>query len=608
MADPKSIPAALCEAAQKGDPLRGFTFVDENSEVFSSFESVAVTAARYAQAMRRLGLRRGDKVALALPKSEEFVCSFLGTMHAGLVPVPMYPPQGLGKLGFYLEHARHILRASESSILITSAQIKTVLGSLIGGTMRAIYTVEELSPDRIEAPVAKFSEEEPAFIQFTSGSTSRPKGVIVTHRNIMANTAFIANALKVTQNDIGCSWLPLYHDMGLIGFVLSPIRNFNSVVLMSPFVFLKRPVEWLRRITRHRATISFSPNFGYGLCASRGRDRDQESLDLSSWRIAGCGAEPIQMSTLERFYERFKSAGFRREALMPAYGLAENTLAVSFASIDQPAAFTRVKLKSLTADGFAVEAEAEDPSAIALVNCGPCLPGQELAIVNSDGAQCAPHQIGEIAVRGPAVMRGYYNDPAATAETIKNGWLHTGDMGFVIDGELFVCGRIKDLIIAAGRNYYPADIEWIASEVPGLRSGRVVAFSLNLSRRNGESEGVILCAESKTRRADRSALAERIRVHVLEHLGLRIDEVVLLERGSLPRTSSGKLQRIKTREMYLEGTLESAGRNEGKIALLGHLITSRWGFLRSRTINLVSKRRPEHNSQSPKSPSESAYS
>jgi fatty-acyl-CoA synthase len=204
-------------------------------------------------------------------------------------------------------------------------------------------------------------------------------------------------------------------------------------------------------------------------------------------------------------------------------------------------------------------------------------------------------------------MSGYYNDPAATAETIKNGWLHTGDMGFVIDGQLFVCGRIKDLIIAAGRNYYPADIEWIASEVPGLRPGRVVAFSLNLSTRN-ESERVILCAESKTRRADRSALAEKIRVHVLEHLGLRVDEVVLLERGSLPRTSSGKLQRIKTREMYLERTLESAGRNEGKIALLGHLISSRWGFLRSRTINLVSKRRPEHNSQSTKSPSESAYS
>lgn len=584
------IPESLCDAALKGDPRRGFTFVDEQGEQFSSFEDLAVLSARYAAALLRQGLQRGDRVALALPKSQEFVGAFLGAMHAGLVPVPMYPPQGVGKLTFYLQHARHILRASESSILITSAQVKTVLGSLIGGTTRAICTVDDLGLDDTQASLAPQSEDSPAFLQFTSGSTSRPKGVVLTHGNLLANIGFILGGLNMKENDVGCSWLPLYHDMGLIGFVLSPIISFSSVVLMSPFVFLKRPVEWLRRITRHRATVSFAPNFGYALCASRVRERDQEALDLSSWRVAGCGAEPIQLSTLERFHARFKSAGFDQKAFMPAYGLAENTLAVSFAPISEPPAAARVKVESLASDGFAAEAASDDGSAVTLVSCGRVLNGQEVAIVNNQGNRCAARQVGEITVRGPAVMKGYYNDPVATAETIRNGWLHTGDIGFLANGELFVCGRIKDLIISAGRNYYPADIEWIAGDVPGLRPGRIVAFSLNRTEGREMSECVVICAESKIKPAEREALGDKIKASVLEHLGLKIDEVLLLDRGALPRTSSGKLQRNQTREMYLAGTLEMPSRDDDKITLIRHLAGSQWGFLKSRISSAVSRR------------------
>lgn len=586
MSAPQSIPAALCNAAAQGDPLRGFTFVGEEGEAFYSFEEVAGQAAMYAAAMLRMGLRPGDRVALALPDNAEFVFSFLGAMHAGLIPVPMYPPQGLGKLGFYLEHARHILRLSESSLLITSSQVKTVLGSLIGGSLRSISTVQALGVDDTQAPLARLRPEDPAFIQFTSGSTSRPKGVVLTYGSLNANMQCIRTGLKMNSDDVGCAWLPLYHDMGLIGFVLTPITNCTPVVLIAPFVFLKRPVEWLRRMTQHRATISFAPNFGYGLCASRVRERDQQALDLSSWRAAGCGAEPIQISTLESFHARFKAVGFKRNAFLLAYGLAENTLAVTFSPLGTPPRSERVRLDELTADGFASAADADDPSAVTVANCGSRFAGHEVAILDGDGNRCAPRQVGEIVLRGPSVMKGYYNNPAATAETIRGGWLYTGDLGFLLDGDLFVCGRIKDLIIVAGRNYHPSDVELVVSNVPGIRTGRVVAFSLAALEDDG-AERVVVCAETKAKQAQYGPIAEQVKSHVLEALGLKVSDVVLLARGCLPRTSSGKLQRNKTRELYLDRKLESASRNEGKLALLWHLAGSQWGFLKKRVSSAV---------------------
>jgi fatty-acyl-CoA synthase len=586
MAAQKSIPAALYDAAAQGDTRRGFTFVGEEGEAFYSFEEMAARAATYAAAMLRTGLRPGDRVALALPDNAEFVFSFLGAMHAGLVPVPMYPPQGLGKLGFYLEHARHILHVSEASLLITSAQVKTVLGSLIGGSLRSIRTVQTLGVDDRQAPLANLRPEDPAFLQFTSGSTSRPKGVVLTYGNLSANTQCIRTGLKMNPDDVGCAWLPLYHDMGLIGFVMTPIANCTPVVLIAPFVFLKRPVEWLRRMTRHRATLSFAPNFGYGLCASRVRERDCETLDLSSWRVAGCGAEPIQISTLESFHARFKGVGFHRKAFVLAYGLAENTLAVTFSPLGTPPRSERVRLDELTADGFASAAETDDSSAVMVANCGHQFEGHEVVILDDDGNRCGSRQVGEIVVRGPSVMKGYYNNPEATAATIKNGWLYTGDLGFLLDGDLFVCGRIKDLIIVAGRNYHPSDVELVVSNVTGIRAGRVVAFSV-ISPEGDDTERVVVCAETKAKQAQYESVEEQVKSRVLETLGLKVSEVALLGRGCLPRTSSGKLQRNKTRELYLNEKLETAARNEGKFVLLWHLAGSQWGFLKKRVSAVV---------------------
>jgi acyl-CoA synthetase (AMP-forming)/AMP-acid ligase II len=590
MTSSRSIPAALCDVAAHGDPRRGFTFIDEGREAFYSFEEVARRAAQYAAAMLRQGLKRGDRVALALPDSAEFVFSFLGAMHAGLVPVPMYPPLGLGKLGFYLTHARHILRDSGASMLITSSQVKSILGSLIGGRLRSISTVDRLGIDNSEAPVARLRAEDIAFLQFTSGSTAQPKGVVLTYGMLDANARCISNGLKMTPDDVGCSWLPLYHDMGLIGFILTPIFTSTPVAVMPPFMFLKRPIEWLRRMTQYRATASFAPNFGYALCASRVRERDLESLDLSNWRVAGCGSEPIQHATIENFSNKFKSAGFKPEAFLLAYGLAENTLAVSFTDVETRPRAERVSVSALTDKHVAETAsEFETESTVNLVSCGRQFPEHEIKIVDEDGEACAPRGVGEIVIRGPSMMSEYYGNPVATRAAIKDGWLHTGDLGFLLDGELFVCGRIKDLIIVAGRNYYPSDIELVVSNVSGVRRGRVVAFSLNGMSSANESEQVIVCAETKMKAAARERLSDEIQARVLESLGLKLSAVAQLERGCLPRTSSGKLQRTKTKQMYLEGTLDRAARNENKLIFLGHLAYSQWSFLKIHVKSLITR-------------------
>jgi acyl-CoA synthetase (AMP-forming)/AMP-acid ligase II len=333
--------------------------------------------------------------------------------------------------------------------------------------------------------------------------------------------------------------------------------------------------------------MSFAPNFGYGLCASRVRDRDLETLDLSDWRVAGCGAEPIQMATIENFSARFASVGFKRTAFVLAFGLAENTLAVSFSPLGSQPRFERIGVETLTSEGLAAPAIDQDESSVVTVACtGSSFPDHEIAILDRHDNHCEPRRVGEIALRGPSMMKEYYNNPEATRTAIKNGWLHTGDLGYLFDNELFVCGRVKDLVIIAGRNYYPSDIESVVSTVPGVRRGRVVAFGLSAAQRTG-TEAVVVCAETKVKESEQEALAARIRSRVLEALGLKVDEIVQLGRGSLPRTSSGKLQRNKTRELYLSGKLETAGHQESKLVLLWHLTGSQWGFFKKRVSSVV---------------------
>jgi fatty-acyl-CoA synthase len=581
----RTIVEALLDSAARY-PGKGYTFVSEKGDSFLSFADLATRAACTGAAMRKHGLGRGDRVALALPDTIEFVTSFLGCMHAGLVPVPMYPPLRLGQLGHYLDHARHILHRAGASMMITAPPIKNVLGSLVDEQLRSITTVAALDIDDAAPAPENTTLDDVAFLQFTSGSTARPKGVTLTYGNLAANAKCITEGLRLGEGDVGCAWLPLYHDMGLIGFVLTPLYSGTPVVFLQPFLFLKQPAEWLRRMTRHRATISFAPNFGYGLCTSRVREKEMASLDLSSWRVAGCGAEPIQRKTLDAFAEHFAPAGFRRRAFLLAYGLAESTLAVSFSPIDEEPVYGEIDFRGLSEDGVARDA-TDGAANVTLANCGHAFEGHEVAILDAEGEPLPEQRVGEIGLRGPSVMKGYWHDQEATNAAMRNGWMLTGDQGFLSNGSLFICGRNKELIIVAGRNYHPADIEWVAAEVTGIRRGRLVAFGVTSVEADGSTvERVVICVESKARGEARERIAAAVKARVLDSLGLKISDVVLLDRASLPRTSSGKLQRTKAREWYLAGQLEKASEDDNALKLARMLVASQWGLLRGRMSSM----------------------
>jgi len=577
-----TIPDAIINAAKESDTDKGYTFIADDgvNEAFFSFQELADTTARYAQALVGLGLQKGDRLGLILPQSKDFVFSFLGAMYAGLTPVPLSPPLNLGQLGFYLEHIKYILKASESSLLVTDPRIKRVLGSLLGGKLKKITTVDEINVGADALAFTPPRADDIAFIQFTSGSTARPKGVGLTHSNLIANAHCIMNlGLHADEHDVACSWLPLFHDMGLIGFVLSPLLARTSAVFLPPLRFLKRPVEWLQMITRHHGTITFAPNFAYGLCTKRIAEHKLEGIDLSRLRVAGCGAEPIELATLENFARKFSAVGFQKKSFLPCYGIAESTLAVTFIGLEESFKADCVSLEKLTQEGAAVPVECDSPGAVKVVCCGKPFTDHEIRITDEHGQTCEERQVGEITLRGPSVMQGYYNNKSATEEVYKDGWLHTGDLGYLQDGALYVCGRVKDLIIISGKNHYPMDIEWTASNVEGVRKGNVIVFGVQEIGRSDER--VVVCAETKAGPASYPDLEKKIKARVREVLGIKINEVVMLKPGSLPKTSSGKLQRRLARKRYLNNELASRSVT-GKIGLLKHLTKSQWQFFKYR--------------------------
>jgi len=600
MYPPPSTLAEAIEQAAKADPTVGFRFVSDDgvpgfgpaaSEASFSYTALDRASARYGGALQALGLEKGDRVAIICPTNEDFVLCFFGALRAGIVPVPIYPPLGLGQLQGYLDNTRHIVAKCGARALVTTAPIKRLLGTVQASapSLEQVVAVEAIRESLETLKPVKVGADDIAFLQYTSGSTSRPKGVALTHGNLMANIKCIMqDGLKVTPEDQGVSWLPLYHDMGLIGFVLAPVVYRIPVVFLPPLLFLKRPIAWFQAITRHKGTVSYAPNFAFALAVKRIKERELEKIDLSTWRVAGCGAEPIRPETLETFAERFAPVGFSAKALLPSYGMAESSLAVSFTELGEGLKTIAVDPARLWGENTVVLSEADD--AVRLVSCGARFEGHDIAAFDPEdtaGESSLPEdRVGELRIRGPSVMRGYWEDSERTRASFAGGWLRTGDLGFLHDGRVFICGRSKEVIIVNGRNYYPQDIEWEASRAEGVRKGNVVAFGArDLVERDRERVVVAFECQDVPRGAtnlatEKKDVVQAVRKLVQEGMQLTLDDVVPLAPGVLPKTSSGKLQRAKARELYESGTLATrvAPRAEDRVGLLKEAAKSQLSY------------------------------
>ncbi len=550
-------PATFVDAFARlpDDEARGFRFVGgDGVERYFSFRAMRDEAGRRAALLFASGVSKGDRVALVIGEGHDFVLTFLGCVLAGAVPVPIFPRATFKATQDYVDTVAHIAEAAAASVLLCSAGNAALLAPARERvpTLARLETVEDLfALDRtVPAFVApEIQADDLCFLQFTSGSTARPKGVMVSHANLLANArAFLGpHGLDRRPDDLGVSWLPLFHDMGLIGFVLGPLIVDIPVVLLPTATFARGPRVWLETIAKHRGTITYAPNFAYALAVKRLKPKDVEALDLSCVRVAGCGAEPIQADTLRAFARALAPAGFRETALLPSYGMAESTLAVTFHPLGTPMMVDSIALQGLQR-GVAIPDAG--PDALPFVSCGVAFPDHALTIVDEHGQPRAEREVGEIVVQGPSVTRGYFQNEEATAAALRNGALHTGDLGYLADGRLYVCGRIKDLIIIRGANFHAQDLEWAVSELEGVRRGNVVALGLTLE---GE-ERLILAVECTSTEAD--AVKAKVAARINEAFGLNPYEIVAVTVGSLPKTSSGKLQRRKVADLYRAGQLE----------------------------------------------------
>ncbi len=507
-----------------------------------------------ASGLLQRGVSAGDRVAIMLPTGLDYLFSFFGALLAGAVPVPIYPPARPSQIEDHLRRHAGILANAGVVLLVAPPEAQGVakLLRLHVETLRAMPTVAELraQPSAPGRPAVR--GDDIAYLQYTSGSTGQPKGVVLTHANLLANIRAMGRALRATPEDVFVSWLPLYHDMGLIGAWLGSLYYAAPLVLMSPLRFLARPERWLRAIHQHRGTLSGGPNFAYELCVRMVRDKALEGLDLSSWRVAFNGAEPVLPETLQRFTERFAAHGFRRQALLPVYGLAENGVGLAFPPLGRGPWIDRVSRDALMREGRARPAAEDDAHALRLPACGVALPGHELRVANESGVEVGEREEGRIQFRGPSATRGYYRNPEATRALLRDGWLDSGDMGYLAQGEVFLTGRRKDIIIRAGRNIYPHELEEAIGAIAGIRQGSVAVFG-STDPASG-TERVVALAETRFQDpAKLDALRHAIDAAAVDLLGQPLDEVVLAQPHTVPKTSSGKIRRAASRALYEQG-------------------------------------------------------
>jgi acyl-CoA synthetase (AMP-forming)/AMP-acid ligase II len=618
-------------------PDGGLRLLDRAEQArWVGWDEVRARALAVCGGLLALGVQRGDRVALVFPTGLDFFSAFFGTLLAGAVPAPLYPPVRLGRLREYFARTTRMLEIAAARVVLADARIERLLGEPVAAA-RPRYgclTLADLPGAAAPAQPVRVRPDELALVQFSSGTTVAPKAVALSHRAVVAQTEILSGFWRDEEGlrHSCASWLPLYHDMGLIGCVFPALARDATLTLLPPELFVARPALWLRAIARYRATISPAPNFGYSLCLTRVADADLEGVDLSCWRAALNGAEPVAPAVLQAFAERFARWGFSPAALTPVYGLSEAALAVTFSELERPyrsgwfdrEALSRERLArpvpahggspsapgghrppghpgepgerverargegdpagdGAERDGDPVAAGGErgwdpvarraggrdgDPQAagperatrgadcgVEIVSVGRPVPGFRLAVRDPQGRDLPPGRVGRLWIRGPSLMEGYLGDPEGTARALRDGWLDTGDLGFVDQGELFLTGRAKDLIILRGRNHSPAEIEQAVDAVSGVRAGCAVAVSWLPEGAAGEVLALFVERARGATPAQLAELPDACGKAVLAATGLAVDRLEVLAPGTLPRTSSGKLRRSEALRLYREGGL-----------------------------------------------------
>lgn len=544
----------------------GFNFYSSREELLEvlPYRDLREQAISMARRMLRAGLVPGERVALVAETGAPFMRTFFACQYAGLVPVPMPTPAAFVGRDVYVEHLKPMLASARPAAVLAPEPLLPLVrqgaGALEPKALGTFALFEALPESGSELP--RVGEDDLSYLQFSSGSTRSPTGVAVTQRALLANLRSILRALDARSDDRATSWLPFYHDMGLVGFILTPLSGQASADYVPTDEFARRPLIWPTLIARNGATISYSPSFGYELCTRRAMKVPIGHLDLSRWRVAGIGGDMIRPHVLAQFAEMFGSCGFRKEAFVASYGMAEATLAISFAPLDRGLEVDRVDLDLLREEHRAVPADGANGNVRELTLCGRVVAGHELQIRDERDRVLGEREVGRILIRGPSVMKEYFRNPAETERVMIDGWLDTGDLGYIAGGSLVVAGRSKDLILVNGRNIWPQDLEWeVEHQIEGVRPGDVAAFSLD----EAECERVVVLLVCRTsdaamREGLRRAAAEVIRATA----GLNCI-VALVPPNSLPRTSSGKLSRTRARQMYL-ASLNGEARSDGSTA------------------------------------------
>ncbi len=552
-ADFATLGAALDYAARSAC---GLNFHDPRGNLMHAYPYATMRNDAIDMAYRLIeyGVGEGDRVGLIAETGPEFAALFFGCIYAGAWPVPLPLPTSFGGRDSYVDQLAVQMKSADPALLLHPAQLGAMAAdaALAADTVALAWEHFAEHPAR-PCPLPAARTDDIAYLQYSSGSTRFPHGVAITHGQLLNNLAAHGHGMCMTDGDRCVSWLPWYHDMGLVGCFLSPIANQFSVDYLKTEDFARRPLAWLDLISRNPGTtISYSPTFGYDICARRisSQSHPANRFDLSRWRIAGNGADMIRPDVMQAFVDAFAPAGFKPSAFMPSYGLAEATLAVSLMPPGEGIVVELVEETELSGDA----ADGSRPKRFrAIVNCGKPVRDMRVEIREEDGTPLPERAIGKLWVSGPSIMAGYFRDDIATAACMKDGWLDTGDMGYLSDSYVYIVGRAKDMIIINGKNHWPQDIEWAVEQIPGFKPGDIAAFAITTP--GGEETPAVLVQCRTTDAAERKRLYETIRDKVRSITGMNC-VIELVPPRTLPRTSSGKLSRAKARNLYLSGEIQ----------------------------------------------------